>query len=109
MKKIILFILSFIAIIGGIVGSLYMMSKNQPPKKEGQSENYYIADKVTDECTEEFNELEIGETEETYSSETEKISPKAIIEFEKFYMGCEHTQSRYEEVPANLVNATKKI
>lgn len=110
MKKIIISTFIIIAIFGGIVVSLYMMkiSGNKESKVE-KNQNFEVSDKITDECVEEYNNLEIAkeEVEETTSKEEEKISPNAIIIFEKYYKECEHTTSRYEEVSSNLVNATK--
>lgn len=107
MKKSLIISLVIIVTIGGIVGSLYMMSKSSNKSQE-KMENYEVADKVTDECIEEYNELETAKVEETNSEEEEKISPNAVITFEKFYNGCEHTTNRYEEVSSSLVNATKE-
>lgn len=107
MKKSILFTLAFMAIVGGIIGSLYMMNKTEKEKKEGQAENYDIADKVTDECIDEYNEKGIVDTEAANASDEEKLSPKAVIVFEKYYRNCEHTVSRYEEIDKSLVNCTK--
>lgn len=110
MKKIILSTFIIIAIFSGIVVSLYMMkiSSNKESKIE-EIQNYEVSDKITDECVEEYNELEIAkqDVEETTSKEEEKVSPNAAIVFETFYKDCEHTISRHEEAPSNLVNATK--
>ena len=108
MNKTLITVFSFVAISLGIIGSIYMMEKNQKQENRGQEENYYIADKVTDECIDEYDELKLENTEEANSEEVEKLSPKAILTFEKFYKGCEHTISRYEEADESLVNATKE-
>lgn len=108
MKKIFLISLAIVVIIGGIVGSLYMMSKSSNQSQKEEAEDYEVADKVTDECIEEYNELETTQAEEANSEEEEKVSPNAIITFEKFYNGCEHTTDRYEEVSSGIVNATKE-
>ena len=109
MKKTLLFLLIALAIGGGIVGSLFMMNKDIKESQQGNIENVEIADKVTDECIDEYNELEISSLKaEEANSEEEKVSPNAIITFEKFYKDCEHTINRYEKVGTSLVNATKK-
>ena len=108
MKKVLLVSCTFIAIMGGIVGSLFMMSKTRNLPQENEVKNIEISDKVTDECIDEYNELETAQTEEANSEEEEKISPNAVITFEKYYTGCEHTINRYENISSALVNATKE-
>ena len=82
MKKIIISTFIIIAIFGGIVVSLYMMkiSGNKESKIE-KNQNFEVSDKITDECVEEYNNLEIAkeEVEETTSKEEEKVSPNANI------------------------------
>lgn len=108
MKKVLLISFTAIAIIGGIIGSLIMMSKTRNLPQENEVKNIEISDKVTDECIDEYNELETAQVEETNSEEDEKISPNAVITFEKYYIGCEHTINRYEKISSALVNATKE-
>lgn len=108
MKKVLLITLAFVTIIGGIIGSLYMMSKSRQHHQSGKEENYYIADKVTDDCMDEYKEIESDDIEQANTSEVEKLSPKAVITFEKKYNACEHTVRRYEEIDENLVNTTKE-
>ena len=107
MKKTILFFLMFVAIAGGIVLSLYMMSKTQPKVEEGETQNYYMGDKVTDDCIDEYDELTADEAEEANSNEEEKLSPNAIIIFEKIYKDCEHAIKKYEKIDNSLVNCTR--
>ena len=107
MKKIALIILAIIVIIGGIFGSLLMMKKNKIELQEDEMKNIEISDKVSDDCVEEYNELETDKIEETNSSEEEKVSPNAIITFEKFYNKCEHTIYRYEKAPSSIVNSPR--
>ena len=107
MKKIALIILAIIVIIGGIFGSLLMMKKNKTELQVDEMKNIEISDKVSDDCVEEYNELETDKIEETNSSEEEKVSPNAIITFEKFYNKCEHTIYRYEKAPSSIVNSPR--
>lgn len=111
MKKILLIIIASVTIVGGIIVSLFMMNKNS--NKQIQGEEIFktqISDKVTDECIDEYIELEEAkiETEEANSGDDDKVSPNAIITFEKYYKDCEHTVKRYEKVPNSLVNATRE-
>ena len=109
MKKALLFLSFIIAVIGGIAGSMYMMSKTQKQTAENEEKNeIQISDKVTDECVEEYDELQTEQVEQANSEDVEKLSPNAIITFEKFYKDCEHTVKRFQKIPENLVNATKE-
>ena len=110
MKKIVITTIAIITIVGGIVGCLIMMNINNKKISQKEIKNVEIADKVTDDCIDEYNELETSklEIEETNSEEEEKVSPNAVITFEKFYKECEHTVKRYEKVNDNLVNATRE-
>ncbi len=112
MKKIVITSIIIITIIGGIIGSLYMMEKsNNKIREEKEIQNIDISEKITDECTEEFSEsekIQLEEVEEANSDEEEKVSPNAVIEFQKFYKDCEHTTRMYEKISSSLVNATRQ-
>ncbi len=110
MKKIIFSTISVFIIVFGIIVSIYMMNKTTNKQEESKIENIEISEKVTDECIDEYVELETAEkeVEEVNSDDEEKLSPNAIITFEKYYKECEHTVNRYEEIPSNLVNATRQ-
>lgn len=108
MKKILLISVIVIAFIGGIIGSMYMMSKTQKQAETEVKNEIDIADKVTDECIEEYDELQSNQVTEANSEETEKVSPNAIITFEKYYKDCEHIVRKYEKIPESLVNFRKE-
>lgn len=110
MKKIIYSIVLISVIIVGIIVSIYMMNKTINKQQESKIENINMSEKVTDECIDEYIELETveQEVEEANSDEEEKVSPNAVITFEKYYKECEHTVKRYEIIPSNLVNATRQ-
>ena len=110
MKKIIYSIVLISVIIVGIIVSIYMMNKTINKQQESKIENINMSEKVTDECIDEYIELETveQEVEEANSDEEEKVSPNAVITFEKYYKECEHTVKRYEKIPSNLVNATRQ-
>lgn len=108
MKKILFTIAGFMAIIGGIIVSLYMMNKKQQTKQESQAENLYVAEKVTDECIDEYSNLENEKVEEANSREEVKLSPNAMIIFEKFYKECEHTIKNSKKIDSNMVNSTQE-
>lgn len=102
-------ILMILAIVTGIGLSFYMMNKNRQKDQtelDGQQSNE-IAEKVTDECTEEY-EQSLNQEIETTALEEEKLSPNCLITFKKYYKECGHTTIRYEEVSTDLVNVTQE-
>lgn len=108
MKKSWIIILIIIAIIIGILAGIgvYKNNKNQTSIIDNKSDD--LSEKVTDECTEEWEYLQeqAGLELETNSSE-EKISPNCSITLKRYYTECKHTINEYIDVPQNLVNKTK--
>lgn len=107
MKKILLSVLVAISIIGGIVLSFIMMKKENNNYAKEEYKNIEIAEKITDECIDEYNELQEANVQEA-NSEEEKVSPNAVITFKIFYKKCEHTIEKKEKISNSLVNATQK-
>ena len=108
MKRLLILTATLSAIVTGIIMSTYMMSMENKNETQKENHNIDIADKVTDECIEEYDKLENEGTKEANSEEIEKISPNAVIVFKKFYKDCEHTINKQEKIPNSLVNATKE-
>ena len=108
MKKTFFIIFTMLFLIGGVVGSLVMMSKMNNSKHEKENNEIEISDKVTDECIEEYDNLQTEQTQVTNTEDVEKVSPNAVITQEKYYKDCEHIVKKYEKVPSSLVNATKE-
>ena len=106
MNKTVIAILVTITVIAGIVAAIFLINGESSSKEQVEPEQIEMAEKVTDECTEEYEYME-QETEQA-ASEEEKLSPNAVLTFEKYYTDCQHTINRYEEVPEELVNATKE-
>ena len=59
-----------------------------------------VSEKVTDECTEEYQRNET-------TSQDEKISPNCLMILKKYYKECDHTINEYVDVPQDLVNKTE--
>lgn len=110
MKKSLIFFTAILSLLVGSVICMYMMNRNQNMREQAEmkTENeIQISDKVSDECVDEYDELQEKIVEEANSNEEEKLSPNATITFEKFYKDCEHTIKNIEKIPNSLVNATK--
>lgn len=110
MKKSWIIILVVAIIIIGIISGLAIYNKNAKPKNNiVENEINKVSEKVTDECTEEYEELERQAKLdiETNSSE-EKISPNCLVTLKRYYNECQHTINEYIDVPQNLVNGTQE-
>lgn len=107
MNKKVLIILAVVVIIAGIITGFYIVNKNNKEPQNEVEQQTEISEKVTDECTEEYEQGLAEITEEANSEET-KITPNAVITFQKYYKGCDHTVTRYEEVAEELVNGTQE-
>ena len=110
MKKSWIIILALLIIIIGIIAGLSIYNKNEKSKNNIiENEINTISEKVTDECTEEYEEIEMQAKLdiETNSSE-EKISPNCLITLKRYYNECQHTINEYIDIPQNLVNGTQE-
>lgn len=67
-------------------------------------------EKITDECTQEEEALEMGDigNEVDASSAETKISPNATFMIKKKYKGCGHTIQEIAELPIEMVNKTQE-
>ena len=110
MKKSWIIILVVAIIIIGIISGLAIYNKNAKPKNNiVENEINKVSEKITDECTEEYEELERQAKLdiETNSSE-EKISPNCLITLKRYYNECQHTINEYIDVTQDLVNGTQE-
>ena len=98
-KKIIIYII--IATLTVIAA--FTVNKIMNLSQKVEEEKVEIAEKVTDECTEEYEEM-IKEKSETANANNEKISPNAIMILKKYYTKCNHTIEEEIELPQELVN-----
>lgn len=110
MKKSWIIILVLAILIIGIIAGLAIYKKDEKSKNNiVENEINTVSEKVTDECTEEYEELEEQAKLdiETNSSE-EKISPNCLITLKRYYNECQHTINEYIDIPQNLVNGTRE-
>lgn len=105
-EKIIVAAIAIIVVIGAIFTA--MMIKGEEEAEPKQEEKTIISEKVTDECTEEY-EISIRSQEVTEaSSSQEKLSANSAMILKKYFVGCEHTINEYAEIPPELVNLTQE-
>lgn len=112
MKKSYILAIVLGIIILGITLGIYLFVSNQNKKiaSENIIENKLneVSEKVTDECIEEWNELQEGTNIIETNSNEEKISPNCLVTLKKYYTKCGHTTNEYIDIPEELVNKTKE-
>lgn len=108
MKKVWIIGLIIAIIIIGIILGIFIYNNNANNNKQSsiiENEINIVSEKVTDECTEEYQNSE--EEIETNSQE-EKISPNCLVILKKYYEECNHTINEYVDIPQDLVNGTEE-
>lgn len=110
MKKIwIIALICAVILLGIVLGMMYSQNKTKISEQniiENRSEG--LSEAVTDECIEEWEEIE----EETQleleaNADEEKISPNCLITLNKFYKSCRHSLNEYITASQELVNKTQ--
>ena len=113
MKKSWIIILIIVIIVIGIIAGMFLYNKNRKNNSnETVIENKIneISEKITDECTEEWEELDEKsklDILETNAVE-EKISPNCLLILRSYYKECQHTVNQYVDIPQDLVNKSKE-
>ena len=108
MKKIWMIIpIILVILIGIVVGRLIYNNNEKLANKNNiiQNEINIVSEKVTDDCTEEYQEVQ---EEIATNSQEEKISPNCLLILKKYYDECNHTINEYVDVPQDLVNGTEE-
>ncbi len=105
-KKYVIYNFIVLVILSSIVGILIIRLDSTK-----EDSNLYIAqEKVTDECTEEAEQLygTISKNEVATSSTELKLSPNAELVIQKYYSGCGHTVNEYAEILPEMVNKNQE-
>lgn len=108
MKKVWIIGLIIAIIIIGIILGIFIYNKNANKNKQSsivKNEINIVSEKVTDECTEEYQN---SEKEIETDSQEEKISPNCLLTLKKYYEECNHTINEYVDIPQDLVNGTEE-
>lgn len=108
MKKVWIIGLIIAIIIIGIILGIFIYNKNANKNKQSsivKNEINIVSEKVTDECTEEYQN---SEKEIETDSQDEKISPNCLLTLKKYYEECNHTINEYVDIPQDLVNGTEE-
>ena len=103
MNKIIVVLTVILVILCAVIIGMEVYLNSNPKVAEIEnSNNVALSEKVTDECTEEWNAIQTN-TLEANSSEI-RLSPNCSITFKKHYTSCNHTTNEYTNIPEELVN-----
>lgn len=108
MKKVLIIGLIIAIIIIGIILGIFIYNNNANNNKQNsivENEINIVSEKVTDECTEEYQN---SEKEIETDSQEEKISPNCLLTLKKYYEECNHTINEYVDIPQDLVNGTEE-
>ena len=108
MKKVWIIGLIIAIIIIGIILGIFIYNNNVNNNKQNsivENEINIVSEKVTDECTEEYQN---SEKEIETDSQEEKISPNCLLTLKKYYEECNHTINEYVDIPQDLVNGTEE-
>ena len=108
MKKVWIIGLIIAIIIIGIILGIFIYNKNANNNKQSsivKNEINIVSEKVTDECTEEYQN---SEKEIETDSQEEKISPNCLLTLKMYYEECNHTINEYVDIPQDLVNGTEE-
>ena len=110
MKKSWIIILFIAIIIIGVIAGISIYNKNEKSQNVNvENEINKVSEKVTDECTQEYEELERqARLEIETNANEEKISPNCLITLKRHYNECNHTINEYIDVSQSLVNGTQK-
>ena len=107
MNKTIIILIAILVTLFAVILGLEIYLNDNPQVSEIENTNSIdLAEKVTDECTEEWDIISQNIVE-TNSSDI-RLSPNCSITFKRHYTGCEHTTNEYTNIPEELVNMDKE-
>lgn len=110
-NKIITILVVVLVILLAMIAGVYIYkSQNNASTGETSTENNIgLADKVTDECVEEWEEMQNDLNSINVNTSDEKLSPNCSFTFKRHYLVCDHTTNEYVNIPEKMVNATYDV
>lgn len=107
-NKAILILISILVVFFAIIIGIGIYWSFQQENKEGIEENIVLSEKITDECTEEWEQMEQEEnTISTSGVEDVKISPNCSLTLKRHFTSCDHITNEYLNMPQEYVNMTQ--
>lgn len=105
MNRVVTAMICIIVITAAIFTALILVNYNK--SNSGQptqiTELSQTNDLITDECTEEYEQIQSAQTLQANSDE-QKISPNCTIKLQKYYTKCGHTTNEYIDLDTDLIN-----
>ena len=110
-NKIITILVVILVILLAMIAGVYIYkSQNNVSIGGTNSENNLdLSDKVTDECVEEWEEMQNNLNSINVNTSDEKLSPNCSFIFKRHYLVCDHTTNEYVNIPEKMVNATYDV
>ena len=109
MNKIIITLITILVIlIGIIIGVGVYKTQIKVGENKNIENNINISEKVTDECVEEWEEMQNDLNTRDTTANDVKLSPNCSFTFQKHYLVCDHTAIEYTNIPQEAVNKTEK-
>lgn len=104
-KSWIIILIALVIFIGIIIGVYFFNRKKDLDKNIVENEINIVSEKVTDECIEEYEQIQKqARLDIEVNSGEEKISPNCLITLKRYYKECEHLINEYMDIPQDLVN-----
>lgn len=109
MKKFTI-IIGLAVIICAIYTGNKIYQNKQNKKSQEQVEMTEVSEKIEDDCTEEWNELQNTETKDVQANSQDdiRVSPNCSMIYEIKYERCGHISRKYKNIPQDLVNKTEE-
>ena len=105
MNKVIITMISMIAIIAAIFTAIAIFNPKQE-EKHTKVETKIAEEEILDDCTDEYEGMEYDNMVKANTQE-EKTSPNCSLTIKTYYKKCGHTKSEYSNLPQSMVNLTK--
>ncbi|MCI8384109.1 MAG: hypothetical protein HFJ33_04510 [Clostridia bacterium] len=107
MNKLILTLLAIIITIGAVFTAVMIFQPKQEEKVESQRVNVAEQEEILDDCTDEYDGMEIENTVKA-NTQQEKTSPNCSLVTKTYFSDCGHIKSEYTNLPQDMVNLTKE-
>ena len=105
MNKIIVTLIAIIIVMVAVFTAVMIFNPKQ--SDENQTIETKIAEEILDDCTDEYEEMELENTIKANTQE-EKTSPNCAIITKTYFSKCGHIKNEYGNLPQDLVNLSKE-
>ena len=106
MNKVIITLIAIMVVIGAIFTAMAIFTPKIAEDIGENIETRISEEEILDDCTDEYEEMEIDNTVKANTQE-EKTSPNCALITKTYFSKCGHTKSEYANLPQELVNLTR--